>query len=225
MKMNMKKFPYIFSFFAVFLLLGCLPDSSSTQSGAVKVVIADRTFKVPKGYFDESPPTGKDTESVVLEYSLPGFEILPPHRARAARQRLINEGNMRSMLLEAARNRPSLDAMVKNTLTIRYRNYSDKPTTTIYGLEKYPSRKLEPDPTTQADNIFVERDKDGHVSSFILCDPPGSVKIPSCSHKFIDKGLLYQIHWKIADLPQWENQRNAAIYFIDSLEYNSKSKE
>jgi hypothetical protein len=106
------------------------------------------------------------------------------------------------MLLEAARNRPSLDVMVSNTLRanplLPKRIYEDKPSATAYGLDKYTSNKLEPDPVTRADDLYVERGKNGVVISFLRCPPPGKVKIPSCSHKFIDKGLLYQIHWKIS---------------------------
>ena len=69
-----------FLFIPLFLisLAACLPEDKKEKSEFVKVIISDRTFKIPRGYFDGRTPGGKDTESVVLEYSLPNFEVLPP---------------------------------------------------------------------------------------------------------------------------------------------------
>ena len=71
------------SYFQIFILLlmacylsACFPDQNDeSASSYVKVEIADRVFKIPKGYFDGAQPTGKNTESVVLEYSLPDFKM------------------------------------------------------------------------------------------------------------------------------------------------------
>ena len=86
----MKQFLYLV--LVSLLVVGCVPDKKA-NTGYVKVEIAGRIFKVPKGYFDGAVPSGRDTESVVLEYSLPGFEVLPSHPLhRKERQELIDEG-------------------------------------------------------------------------------------------------------------------------------------
>lgn len=207
----------IFAFFICLFIAGCIPNTKSEAPGFVKVVIADRTFKIPKGYFDGKKATGKDTESVVLEYSLPGFEVLPPHpKEREARQKLIKEGLVKGMLLEAARNRPSLDKMIGNR-----RNGSDRIgplEKNEYGLEKYSVSDWEGRMAVRPDDTYIEREATGNVKSFLHCSPPGKDKIPGCRHTFIDKGILYRIRWPLHELPNWQEQRDTAISFIDSME-------
>lgn len=221
-----KSIPIILGFLFVCLVsTSYLPENQSKESGAIKVVIADRVFKIPKGYLDGRKATGKDTESIVLEYSLPGFEVLPKHpQERSARQQLIKEGRMRGMLIENSDKRPSFDKMVENSLNIKTKYkppYSGK-NEQIYGLQKYPSQKIHPDLETQYDDLYIERGKNGEVISFLRCSAPKQDKYPSCTHKFRDKGLLYQIHWSKNELPNWKKQREAAVKFIDSMEFKSE---
>lgn len=210
---------------ACVFLSGCLPDEETKanpeESGFARVVIADRVFKIPKGYFDGRKATGKNTESVVLEYSLPDFEVLPKHpEEREARQELLKEGRMRGMLLENATKRPSFDIAVTNLM--RGRDF--KKEGLIYGLEKYTHivpKAVRPEPEYKPyhqDDFFIERNADGSVKSYLRCSPPGKDKTPSCRHRFVDKGLLYNTHWRIQELPRWQEQRNAEINFIDSFE-------
>ncbi|MCC6597673.1 MAG: hypothetical protein IT559_02660 [Alphaproteobacteria bacterium] len=152
------------------LLAGCFPDNKK-QSDAVKIVIAGRVFKVPKGYFDGAAPTGRDAESVVLEYSLPGFEVLPSHPLhRKERQKLINEGRLKGMLLENASKRPSFDTVVPNLM--RGPEFK-KDKNIIYGLEKYVHqvpKPVSPDPAYAPyvqDDFLIERNADGTVKSYL----------------------------------------------------------
>jgi len=206
----------------IFALVGCLLESSNQSSEFIRVEIAERVFKIPKGYLDGRKAIGKDTESIVLEYSLPDFEVLPKHpQERAARQELIKQGRMRGMLLERSDKRPSFNVMVENILRpnplLPNQPYSGE-TEQIYGLQKYPSQKIHPDSDTQYDDLYVERGENNQVISFLRCRVEGRVKHPSCAHKFRDKGLLYQIRWSKSELPNWEKQKDAAIKFIDNFE-------
>ena len=133
----------IFLLFTVALFFSsCFPgEKTESQSDFIKVVIANRTFKIPRGYLDGRKAWGKDTESIVLEYSLPGFEVLPPYpQERGIRQELLSAGRLRGMLLEASVNRPSFDDMVEGSLhanpLLSEPVYKDM-TAKIYGLEKY----------------------------------------------------------------------------------------
>jgi len=198
-------------------VVGCLPEGKSGAPDAVRVEIAERTFKLPKGYFDGRPPYGRDTESVVLRYSLPGFEVLPVHpQYRAERQQLIDAGRMRGMLLENAAVRSPLGQMASNLmggLKVFTKEQDD-----FYGLEKYTAPKPEGAYALKPDDMFLERDESGIVQSFLMCSPPDKVKIPACRHTFIDKGLLYRISWHISELPNWKSQRDDAVNFIDSFD-------
>ncbi|WP_146159064.1 hypothetical protein [Nitrosomonas aestuarii] len=212
---------FLLLLFVGLTISSCLPEER--DSSAVRVEIAGRVFKVPKGYFDGAGAYGKDTESVVLEYSLPGFEVLPEYsQHKAERQKLISAGRMRGMLLQNEANRPSFNPVVKEHM--RSADFK-KEENLVYGLEKYVHQVPEPispdpnyGPNIQND-ILIERSSDGSVKSYLRCSPPGKYEIPGCEHRFIDKGLLYDIHWRIQELPNWRAQREAAIQFIDSLEY------
>lgn len=201
---------------------------------AFRVEIAGRVFKIPKGYFDGAKAIGRDNESVVLEYSLPGFEFLPPHpQNRAERQKLISEGRMRGMLLENAhklytgKDRPSFDVVVPNLM--RAHEFK-KDKNTIYGLEKYVHQVPKPvsdDPAYAPyvqDDFFIERNSDGTIKSYLMCSPFGKDKVPGCIQRFIDKNILYDIDWRIQELPNWQAQRDAAIQFIDGLEQSASTK-
>lgn len=210
------------------LVVGCVPDKKA-NTGYVKVEIAGRIFKVPKGYFDGAVPSGRDTESVVLEYSLPGFEVLPSHPLhRKERQELIDEGRMKGMLLENASKKPSFDIVVPNLM---HAHEFKKEENTTYGLEKYMHQVPKPVSSDPAyapyvqDDVFIEPNADGSIRSYLMCSPPRKVKIPGCRHHFIDNGLLYQIRWRVAELPSWREQRKAAIKFIDSLEFKPAETE
>lgn len=205
-----------------FSVSGCWPQKETETSDFVKIVIADRTFKIPKGYLDGAKAIGKDTESIVLEYSLPRFEVLPPHpQERAARKKLIMEGRMRGMLLEAARNRPALDEMIEG-----HRRGKDRIGVfekDEYGLNKYSVKNWrEQKMLVQPDDTFIEENNDGAIKSFLMCSPPNKDKIPGCRHTFIDKGILYRIRWSLRYLPRWQEQRQAAIDFIDNFEVKDK---
>ena len=206
----------LFLFLCIFaaFLSGCFPDQK-TDFDFFKVVIADRVFKIPKGYLDGRKAIGKDTESIVLEYSLPGFNVLPKHpEERDQRQALLKEGRMRGMLLEAEKKRPSFDIATENLM--RGRQFIKEPSL-VYGLEKYISQLPKP-PDRVADDFFIERGEDGSVKSYLRCSPPGKDKVPGGRHRFIDKGLLYNTHWSIKELPNWKQQQIEAIHFIDHME-------
>ena len=207
----------------VLLINACIPEKEQPTSDSVKVVISDRTFKIPKGYFDGRSPSGKDTESVVLEYSLPDFEVLPPHPIeREARQELINKGLKKGMLLEAERNRPPIEVSAQNLM--RGRNYQQQEGG-FYGLEKYQRPKSTGKYPTIWDDFFLEKDKDGKILGVLFCSPPNKDKNPGCNHTYMDKGLKYKIRWPIREFPNWKKQKQAAISFIDSLEIKKTEKE
>ena len=217
-----------FLILCAFLLVGCIPDNQSKESDSVKVVIAERVFKIPKGYFDGAKARGRDTESVVLEYSLPNFEVLPPYpQEREARQKLISEGRMKGMLLEAEKNRPSIEVSVQNLM--EGRNFEKL--SNAYELEKYSH--IIPQASTQdqiyapyiEDDFFIERNKNGSIKSYLRCSPRGQDKIPGCRHRFIDEGVIYSIRWRIQELPNWKQQQQAAVRFINNLEVKSNLEE
>ena len=140
---------------------------------------------------------------------------MPPYpQAREARMELINKGNMRSMLLESAANRSPIDPLVKYLIKGRNTFLVDD---NQYGLEKYEYPVVGPNKLRGRDILF-EKGENGKVVSFLRCSFPNQHENPSCEHKFIDKGVLYKISWPIRELPNWQEQRDKAVAFIDSFE-------
>lgn len=216
------KFRQVIFLFLIFpIITSCIESSSNGDSEFIKVVIADRTFKIPRGYLDGRKAIGKDTESIFLEYSLPDFEVLPPHpEQRAARKELIMAGEMSGMLLEAARNRPPLAEMIDNQRNSG--NLGDQ-TEKVYGLHKHEA-STRGRSNWKPDDTYLELTADGIVRSFLRCSPPGKDKVPGCQHTFIDKGVLYRIRWPIGKLPNWKSQREKAVAFIDQFESTKPHK-
>ena len=210
----------LISFLALFLS-NCLPEHSKNgQADFVRVEIAGNILKIPKGYFDGRSPAGKDTESVVLGYSLPNFKVLPAHpKFREERQKLINEGRKRGMLLEAAYKKAPLQDIVDRD--IQWGNMV-KQDNLVYGLEKYIEYPVHPDPVENKDHLLVERNDDGTVESYLRCSPPGKDRIPGCRHMFIWGGMLFNTHWRIQELQNWRVQQAAAIQFIKSMKMNER---
>ena len=216
MSIHKNSMKILFILLLTVLVVGCLPKVKKDKSEFVKVVIADRTFKVLRGYFDGRTPSGKDSESVVLEYSLPDFEILPPYTQEYEKRReLISAGLQRTMLLEAERNRPPVHVSASNHLGKDYMRQEGD----FYGLEKYvyPVKEGKYKPYIR-DDFFLERDNNGQITSHLFCSPPNKDKVPSCNHRFLDKGVIYKIGWPVRELPNWQKQREAAIEFMDALE-------
>ena len=210
-------------YLTLFLFTACLPDSNSdVETDYVLVEIADRNFTIPKGYFNGRIPSRRDTQSVVLEYSLPGFEVLSPRGTlHKTRRQLINTGRLKGMLLENRERRPTFDVVVQNLM--RNRNFK-KVKSPVYRLEKYvhvPSTPATSNAVSMPyieDDFYIERKEDGSIESYLRCSPPEKDKIPGCRHSFEDKGILYAIRWPIQELQNWEMQQNAAIKFIDTKE-------
>lgn len=201
-------------------LAGCLLDNKNGNDSAI-VEIAGRTFRIPYSYIDgDQDKIIKD--AVVLEYVLPEFEPQPPHpQKRMKRKELILSGRMRGMLLETAESRPALDTAFRSQQ--KSRHYK-KDGSLVFGLEKYIAPSPSGESSEQPDDLFLEKNKDGIVQSYIHCSPPGKDKVPGCRHRFIDKNILYNIRWNLSELPNWRSQRDAAIRFINAMEISFKER-
>jgi len=64
----------------------------------------------------------------------------------------------------------------------------------------------------------MERVPDGTVISLVECSIPEQVVVHRCQSMFNDKGLRYRISFPFRGLPNWKEQQQAAINFIDSFE-------
>lgn len=207
---------YLCLFLTILTVSACKPESRKELGSHVLLQISDRSFNIPRTYIDYPKNQKSIRDSVVIEYVLPNYEPQPPHpQERAKRKELILQGRMRGMLLEESAIRPTFNIMVENSINARNYKFIGK---NIYGLEKYSADKPEGKHATKPDDIFVKKDKNGDIVNFLRCSPPNKDRIPSCTHKFRNKKILYQISWHISELPNWRKQRASAIEFLDSFE-------
>lgn len=200
-----------------------LDDPKNIYAKTGIVAIAGREFKIPIAYVDGRFIDGRMEGGVVLEYVLPEFKSKLEFPDKNKRVRLRREGRMKGMLLEEAAARPTLEYMA-TVARLQSEPYARTPGL-FYDLEKYTAPKGSEKFAWKPDDLFIERDSQGKVQSFLVCSPPGKDVNPSCSHKFVDKKLLYKIRWKLSDLPNWRSNRDAAIEFIDQFEIQPREGE
>ncbi|MBL4803963.1 MAG: hypothetical protein JKY71_03785 [Alphaproteobacteria bacterium] len=193
-----------------------------TKTGIIE--IAGRKFEIPISYVQGNFESGKIEGSVVIRYVLPDYKSLlefPPGTPEKAE--IVKKGLRGSMLLEASAARPSFDKMINNLKENRG-NRLGQFQEEIYGLHKYAVLDWKGRMAKRPHDTYIEKDKGGEILSFIQCTPPNSVPVPSCSHRFRDKELLYKITWPVRELPNWKAQKYKATAFIDSFEIKPTAK-
>lgn len=176
--------------------------------------IAGRKFEIPMAYVDGKFVNGYKKDSVVLEYVLPDFKSKKEY-TKEERMKEILAGNVSSMLLEDASQKPSFDEVThwrKETKQIV--DFEQK----IYGLDKYTAPKPEGKYATKPDDTYIETLPDGKIKGYLMCSPPDKDKVPGCKYAFIDKDVLYRIRIPLRELKNWRQQQSAAIKFIDNFE-------
>lgn len=194
------------------------PDNPSGKSSVFE--IAGRTFRMPTVYI-QSNLAGKRVldDGINLLYVLPEYTSRADFKNRKAYEQARRVGRFAHMMLEKESARPSFDVMItnrRNGLT-KEENVGNHDGLEFYkwyhGTKEHPVVWYE---------IYLERDAAGQIQSFIECTPlqrGAHVKSPGCSHKFRDKGILYNIYYdKERYFAAWRDQRHTAIAFIDAFE-------
>lgn len=202
-------------------------DRDNIYANKILVEIADRQFIIPKAYIDTLGKRSKIEDGVVLEYILPDYEPkikyknLPNYR-----EEITLKGRYAGLLLEESAVRPSFDENIKLSLEV-YKPYGIGTliNKNFFGLEKYTVQNWRDYKSTTPDDTFIERGRDGSVVSYLKCSPEGKDKVPGCRHRFRDKGILYQAHWSIANLPHWEEERDEIIAFIEQFEIKDSQEK
>lgn len=88
-----------------------------------------------------------------------------------------------------------------------------------YGMEKYLwFRGTATQPELQHE-VFLERDRDGMVTTYLDCHPAERGPVPQCQHKFVNGELIYSgTYNKAVFLSQWKAQRERMIDLMRSFE-------
>jgi hypothetical protein len=179
--------------------------------------LAGRRFEIPIMYIDGRPKPGEHQESMLLEVIWPEMRSIWELKDRAEYDRIRKEEHRLGWILlePEATSMPLEDQnrVGEESLT-RFERAGD-----FHGLEKgLWFRGPDGDPELWAE-VYVERDDDGNLASFIRCRRGPSVRFPGCRHKFVSGGLLFDISYnETRFLPEWREQRQRAVQFIRSFE-------
>ncbi len=187
------------------------------------IEIAGRTFEIPIMYFDTRVGPGKKKDSILLEVIWPEMQSTYELGSKAEYDRIWrDEHRLGWILLHPASMRPPLDEQTAN----RRRGLTKEEYIGIEaGLEKYLwYHGLPEDPELWAE-LYFERNENGQIITRIECRTGPGVVVPSCSHKFINEGFIYQISYnRMPFFPEWRQQQQRAIDFMRSLEILSGNK-
>jgi hypothetical protein len=187
--------------------------------------MAGRTFEMPKVYIQTNLGGRRVLDGINLIYVLPGFTSRADFPNRQEYERVRKEQRFAFMLLQVEATRPSFNEMIRNT-----RSFLPKEESVGLhdGLEYYKWYRGSPNGLVFNREIYIERDANGDITSYIECTPKESgahVLYPNCSHKFRDKGLLYEIAYNKANyFLTWREQRLKAIAFIDGFDKSPEEK-
>lgn len=178
--------------------------------------IAGRSFRIPVVYVDGRFVNGHKYDSIVMQYMLPKYKSYYIFDD-LERRRLLSKGLTGGMFLEAASARPGLDKQVHNMR--RSLTKAEVLESNIYSLRQEKWYRGDTDELELRYDVFLNVDDTNRIVDFIDCDPLGKAKIPSCSHKFIDKGIVYRIRYNRSRfLKEWAIQRQTAVNFVESFE-------
>ncbi|KRT56446.1 hypothetical protein [endosymbiont of Ridgeia piscesae] len=193
-------------------------DTSKPLRQQTKIFeIAERTFEIPIMYIDGRPKPGIKQDSMLLEVIWPEMRSTYELKSREEYDKIWNEDHRIGwILIEPASMRPSLDVQnANNVKSLTKYEFVGKENGLIKGLW-YRGLKEKPEIWSE---VYLEKDQNDRLISFIRCRIGKGVVYPGCSHKFINGGLLYKISYnKDAFFSEWRAQQQRAIEFIRSME-------
>lgn len=200
-------------------------ESKPLRSQTREFELAGRIFDIPLMYIDGRPKPGLHQESMLLEVIWPDMRSPYELADRAEYERVWKVEHRRGwILLHPASARPSLDAQVTN---LRQFLAKEEYVGEHDGLQKFLWYNGSPEGPLLHTELYLEVNERGEVVDFNRCRVFNKDKgwlYPGCEHKFVDGGLLYEISYnKAALFPQWREQRQRAIGFVNSLEINTRS--
>lgn len=195
-----------------------LDNYDEIYSKVGRLEIGGRKFAIPISYIEGRLEEGRKKDSVFLTYILPDYRSKLEITDKEERLKFFNEGRYGALLLQEEVREDTFEKLIERRKRdlIKSEN-AEKEYDLSY--EKW-YRGTQSDPLLYYE---VYHDGSAHkaIQNFIVCMPltvPGVVR-SSCSHEFIDKGLLYKITYnRDRYFSFWSDQRKTAIEFIDGFE-------
>ncbi|MDR4468492.1 MAG: hypothetical protein MRJ68_09365 [Nitrospira sp.] len=207
------------------LVMGCVPDKKADKQTSI-FEISGRTFEMPTAYI-QSDLEGKriQDEGVNLVYVLPEFKSHADIENSEEYEEAKKSQRFAHMLIEPLGIKAPLEIGLQNLRSTVEKVEKLSP---MGNLERELWYRIVNGKVVPYYEVYIERDRNGDVISYINCatfESGSHVKAPGCSHLFVDKKIFYDIYYnKDNYLRDWENQKRAAINFINKFEISSSSE-
>lgn len=188
------------------------------------IEFAGRMFKIPIMYLDTPLDKGVKQNGLLLEVIWPEMRSIYELKDRAEYERIWKVEKRRGwILLEPAAVRPTLDVQVSNMQNSMTKFESAGH---FDGLEKYLwYRGTAQSPELQHE-VYLKRNEKGNIIVYIDCSRGPNARFPTCGHKFINNGLIYDISYNEAVfLSDWREQQRRAMDFMESFSISSDIPE
>jgi hypothetical protein len=236
-----------------FIVQGVMAPYSKLPSGYYKseteltgrivedaIEVSGRFFKMPREYLTRKNINHyQKSHALFLRYVLPSFQPESSLTAKdkkkiihnkdniSIKEYLTTSGNM--MVIEPFKRIPIPKIAEQRNLGVIPLVPMDKQNTPE-GLEGYLLYRPSKEEKVHKRDVFLIRDNNEEVIELLECSARLSVVNPSCDHWFLDKKLLYKIHYnRYRYLSSWKEMKSSAIKFVDSYEvfpsFNNKQEE
>jgi len=194
------------------------PDKPLHQQTST-FTLAGRTFEMPTVYISSNIANQEEIDGLNLLYVLPDYTSRADFADRDEYEQARNDRRFGHMLVEPFASWPS---SFEKAIANHHHSMEKVERVGIFdGLEIEKWFQERQGQLHFYHQVYIERDEQGKIISFIECstlDRP-SVRFPGCSHRFVDKGLLYKVHYNQEKyLLEWRAMRASAIAFVDSFE-------
>ena len=187
-----------------------------TQTSIVE--IGERTFEIPAVYIQTNLGGKRKQDGVNLLYVYPDFTSRADFENKQEYEKANNEKRFGHMLIHI----PVEDFTLGQSFEAVRASVNEIEEKELFNSLKreiwYRTKKGEIKPYY---DVYVYKNSDGQVVDYINCSPEEKegVKHLGCSHKFVDKNILYSIYYnKEKFLSSWREHKEKAIAFIDSFE-------
>ena len=191
-------------------------ESKPLREQARVIEFAGRMFEIPIMYLDTPLDKGVKQDGLLLEVIWPDMRSIYELKDRAEYERIWRVEKRRGwILLEPAAVRPTLDVQVGNMKDslIKFESAGN-----FEGLEKYLWYRGTVTSPALRYEVYLEKGRDGYIVTYINCSRAPSAKFPTCGHKFIHKGIIYDLSYNEAVfLSDWREQQRRAIDFMESF--------
>lgn len=195
-------------------------ETNPLREQTARVELGHRAFNIPLMFIDSSPaPDNVYKDSILLEVIWPEMRSIHELNNRQEYEQIWKkEHRLGWILLEPFQARPTLDRQVSNMQESMTKVEQVPPYGTLEKYLWYRGTKQLPELSHE---VYLERDRSGHIINYIDCRRGASSRFPVCSHKFVEDGLIFKISYnEVTFLGQWREQRQRAINFLRNFELN-----